>query len=67
MAQRKQGRPAKPKSQQRLRQFNFRLTEAEYRLVEDAANGYPPSTWARVELLRLARKEVQKMRRGGMR
>ena len=48
----------KPKAQL-MRQFNFRLSESEYRLIKRAADGYPPTTWARVELLKLAAKAVK--------
>ena len=53
-------RPGRPKTTKpQVRQFNFRLTEKEYRLIRDAAGGYPPATWARVELLKLAAKAVK--------
>ena len=55
------GRPRQPKP--KIRQFNFRLSEEEYSLVEDAAGGYPPATWARVELLKLAAATIEKSRK----
>ncbi len=50
------GRPRLPVPKDH--QFNFRLSEAEYELIVEAAGGYPPTTWARVELLKLARSIV---------
>ena len=47
------------------RQFNFRVSEEEYELITKAANGYPPTTWARVELVRLAREKVARAKKGG--
>ena len=60
---RKRGRPktATPK----VRQFNFRMSEAEYELIQEAAGGYPPATWARVELLQLAERVVAERKKKG--
>ena len=58
-------RPHVPKAKQKVRQFNFRLSEDEFELIRQAAGDYPPTTWARAELLRLARKEIQKLKRRG--
>ena len=60
MAQRKRGRGRPKVGKPKTRQLNFRLTEQEYRLIHDAAGGYPPATWARVELMKLAVKTVKK-------
>lgn len=64
MAARKQSNGKRP--DKRMRQFNFRLDDAEYALVAEAAGDYPPATWARVQLLRAARAaiEEQKARAG---
>ena len=61
--QRRKGRPkaAEPKS----RQFNFRLSEPEYQQILEAAGGYPPTTWARVELLKLANRLAKPRSSGG--
>ena len=54
MAQKKRrGRPKLPEPKDH--QFNFRVSESEYKLIQQAARGYPVTTWARVELLRVAR------------
>ena len=60
---RKRGRPKTATPQ--VRQFNFRMSEAEWRLIQEAAGGYPPATWARVELLKLAERVVRERKRGG--
>ena len=59
------GRPKLPVPKDR--QFNFRVSQAEYELILEAAGGYPPTTWARVELLRLARQVVGDKKKGGTR
>ena len=62
----KKRKPGRPKTATpKVRQFNFRMSEAEYELIQEAAGGYPPATWARVELLLLAKRVVQERKRGG--
>ena len=60
---RPRGRPRQPKP--KTRQLNFRLSQEEYDLIQEAAGGYPPATWARVELLRLAGRTVRERKKGG--
>lgn len=48
------GRPPKAKVERRVRFISIRLNDAEYAALEEAANGFPVHTWARVNLLKLA-------------
>src|SRR5438874_2677843 len=52
------GRPKKPENDARANVLRIRLTEAEREAIDDAAKtrGLETSTWARMELLALARK-----------
>ena len=59
---RKVGRPPKPKSEQRVRHISMKMTEAEYAALEDAADGFPVHTWARINLLKLAGFDPKKRR-----
>ena len=59
MAKQRRSGPRKTRGR-KVRQFNFRLSEAEWRLIREAAGGYPPATWARVELLKLAKAMLKK-------
>ena len=43
--------------------LSLRLSTEQYEQLVEAADGYPPATWARVELMRL----VGKKRKGGKR
>ncbi len=62
----KKRKPGRPKTATpQVRQFNFRMSEDEYELIQEAAGGYPPATWARVELLKLAERVVAERKKGG--
>lgn len=52
------GRPKKPENESRENVLRIRLTDAEREAIDAAANtrGLETSTWARMELLALARK-----------
>lgn len=52
------GRPKKPENESRENVLRIRLTDAEREAIDSAANtrGLETSTWARMELLALARK-----------
>ncbi len=51
-------RPKKEHAKKKTTYFRFRLTEAEKRLIEEAANSksLDSSAWARSELLSIAKK-----------
>jgi len=51
------GRPKKPKAERRERQFHIMLTNAEHKILEDAAKAddLGASTWARRVLLTAAK------------
>jgi hypothetical protein len=52
---RERGRPPKPPEERKESMLVIRLTEAELADIEAAANG-KASTWARQQLVRLARR-----------
>ena len=60
---RKPGRPSIPDDVRRRVVLSVRLTESERELIAKAAGPYPPSIWARVELVKVAEKDVKKPRR----
>ena len=64
MARKRGARPEKAAGL-KVRQFNFRMSEVEYELIQEAAGGHPSATWARVELLRLAERVVAERKKGG--
>jgi hypothetical protein len=59
------GRPKKPEEQLRANILRVRLTTAERAELETAANerGLETSTWARAELLRIARDESKRQKK----
>ena len=59
----KRGR--KPVPSPKVFNVTVRLSAEEYETVKRAADGYPASTWARVELLRLADAVLASRKEGG--
>lgn len=53
-------RGRKPSKSPRKRYLAIRVSEEEHRWITEAAGGYPPATWARIELVRLARARLGK-------
>ena len=53
----------KPKATLKRTYMALRLSDEERKLVHAAAGEYPVATWARVELVRLAREKLG-MRKG---
>lgn len=51
---------SRPQRTQFDRQMAIRLSEEDYSLLAEAAGPYPIATWARVELVRLAREKLGK-------
>lgn len=58
------GRPPKPESDAKTYMLRIRMTEADRALLEDAAKlrSLETSTWARSELVALARKQLGQKR-----
>lgn len=54
------GRPPKPEADRRTEFLQIRLTVDELRLLDDVARDANTSTWARDELLRLARRRMKR-------
>lgn len=53
------GRPRKLPADRRVRFVQLRLTQEEWDRLEEAAGGFPPGTWARVELMRLVDEHLE--------
>ncbi len=54
------GKTSDRRRPKRDRQFNLRVSAHEYELIRRAAGQYPPTTWARVQILEAAERELRK-------